>query len=137
MSVNEKDPYLEELDSMTAFDEPTKVDLMPAKPIEEPMEEPLAVDQIVPPEPVLPKKERRSKKLVEEFTADVPLQVVAVLGSRELTLQQLASLQTGEVMELGCAPNQIIDLTVNSRTVARGELVEIEGKLGVRILKVI
>lgn len=137
MSVNEKDPYLEELDSMTAFDEPTKVDLMPAQPVEESLEEPMAVDQIVPPEPVLPKKERRSKKLVEEFTADVPLQVVAVLGSREVTLQQLASLQTGEVMELGCAPNQIIDLMVNGRTVARGELVEIEGKLGVRILKVI
>lgn len=139
MTVGEKDPYLSELDSMRDLDDPTKVDIpqpdlsdVPSKP--DPGK-PAPGKPDPGKGPVVP--EKRPRKVVEEFAPDIPVQVNAVLGSREFTMRELDSLTSGEVVELGCAPNQVIDLVVSGRVIAKGELVEIDGKLGVRVLKVL
>lgn len=68
--------------------------------------------------------------------ADVPVQVVAVLGKKAATVREIVSLKKGQVIELNRFPNEAVDLVANGKLVAKGELVEIDGKLGVRIIKI-
>lgn len=70
------------------------------------------------------------------LAADTPVQVVAVMGKKTITVGDLISLKKGEVLELNRFPNEAIDLVANGKLIAKGELVEIDGKLGVRIIKI-
>jgi type III secretion system YscQ/HrcQ family protein len=70
------------------------------------------------------------------MTADVPIQVVAVLGKKTTTVKEIVSLKKGQVIELNRFPNEAVDLVANGKLMAKGELVEIDGKLGVRIIKI-
>lgn len=70
------------------------------------------------------------------LSADIPVQVVAVLGKKTITVGDLVSLKKGEVVELNRFPNEAVDLVANGKLMAKGELVEIDGKLGVRIIKI-
>lgn len=138
-----KDPYLDELESLDGLEEPTNVDIpLPDVTPEESKASTQEPKQVAVGGLVAGKKDKKldptkPKKGVEEFAADIPLQVSAVLGSREISLYELAALKSGEVVELTGAPNQVVDLMVNGRVIAKGELVEIDGKLGVRVLKIL
>jgi len=70
------------------------------------------------------------------LTADVPIQLVAVMGKKMITIKEILSLSKGQVIELNRFPNEAIDLVANGKLMAKGELVEIDGKLGVRIIKI-
>jgi len=86
-----------------------------------------------PPSPVSGgKADRRNVGL----TADVPVQLVAVLGKKSLSIKEILSLKKGQVLELNRFPNEAVDLVANGKLMAKGELVEIDGKLGVRIIKI-
>jgi flagellar motor switch protein FliN len=70
------------------------------------------------------------------ITADVPVQVVAVLGKKATTVKEILTLKKGQIIELNRFPNEAVDLVANGKLMAKGELVEIDGKLGVRIIKI-
>ena len=63
----------------------------------------------------------------------IMLTVHVELASRRVRLDELARLRVNQVLELGCKATDSVDLLVDGRRVARGELVDIEGRLGVRI----
>lgn len=69
-------------------------------------------------------------QLVEQ--ASVSLE--AVVGRVELSLDRLARLKPGEVLTCDGPVGQPVDLVANGTTIATGELVDIEGRLGVRVL---
>jgi type III secretion system YscQ/HrcQ family protein len=69
-----------------------------------------------------------------DLLGDIPLQICVELARVPVTAEQVVSLRAGQVVELHRAPGEPVDLSVNGKVVARGELVEIEGQLGVRIL---
>ncbi|PTL80508.1 type III secretion system cytoplasmic ring protein SctQ [Vitiosangium sp. GDMCC 1.1324] len=69
-----------------------------------------------------------------ELLGDIPLQISVELARVPVTADQVVSLRAGQVLELHRAPGEAVDLSVNGKVIARGELVEIEGQLGVRIL---
>jgi len=69
-----------------------------------------------------------------ELLNDVPLQIAVELGRVSVTAEELVSLHVGRIFDLGKPPSAQVDLSVNGKVVARGELVEIEGQLGVRIV---
>lgn len=71
------------------------------------------------------------------LAADVPVQVVAVLGKRSFTMQDLMNFHVGQVVDLYRPANETVDLVVGGKLVAKGELVSIDGKLGVKIVKLI
>lgn len=71
------------------------------------------------------------------LAADVPVQVVAVLGKRSFTMQDLMNFHVGQVVDLYRPANETVDLVVGGKLVAKGELVSIDGKLGVKIIKLI
>lgn len=70
-----------------------------------------------------------------DLAPDVPVQVIAVMGKRGVSVKELMELRMGQVIDLKRPPNETVDIVVNGKLFARGELVEIDGKLGVRILK--
>jgi type III secretion system YscQ/HrcQ family protein len=67
---------------------------------------------------------------------DVPVTLVVELGRVNLTLGRLADLKPGEVLELGRHSREPVELTSGGRLVARGELVQIDTELGVRVTSV-
>lgn len=71
------------------------------------------------------------------LAADVPVQVVAVLGKRSFNVQELMNFHVGQVVDLYRPANETVDLVVGGKLIAKGELVSIDGKLGVKILKLI
>ncbi|MCY1076235.1 type III secretion system cytoplasmic ring protein SctQ [Archangium lansingense] len=69
-----------------------------------------------------------------DLLGDIPLQISVELARVPVTADQVVAMRVGQVVELRRAPGEPVDLSVNGKVVARGELVEIEGQLGVRIL---
>lgn len=69
-----------------------------------------------------------------ELLADVPLQIAVELARVSVSAEDVVSLRVGQVLDLGRLPNEPVELSVNNTIVARGELVEVEGQMGVRIL---
>ncbi|MBU8894998.1 type III secretion system cytoplasmic ring protein SctQ [Corallococcus sp. M34] len=69
-----------------------------------------------------------------DLLGDVPLQVAVELARVPVTAEQVVGLRSGQVIELHRGPGEPVELSVNGKVVARGELVEMEGQLGVRIL---
>ena len=68
--------------------------------------------------------------------ADVPVTLVVELGRVNLALSRLADLKPGDVVELGRHSREPVELTSNGKLVARGELVQIDTELGVRVTNV-
>lgn len=69
--------------------------------------------------------------------ADVELQVSVELGRARLPLRDLLSVQPGSVLELDRTPGDPVDVLVNGRLVARGEVVVVDGDFGVRITELV
>jgi flagellar motor switch protein FliN/FliY len=72
-----------------------------------------------------------------EAVFDVPVQVSAVLGRAKMDVGDLLRLGPGTVLELDRKVGEAIDIYVNNRLVARGEVVLVEDKLGVTMTEVI
>jgi flagellar motor switch protein FliN len=70
-------------------------------------------------------------------SADVPVTLVVELGRISLPLHRLAELKPGEILELGRHAKEPVELTSGGRLVARGELVQIDTELGVRLMNVL
>ncbi len=69
-----------------------------------------------------------------ELLADIPLQLAVELARVPVTADEVVALKVGHVIELHRSPGEPVELSVNGKVVARGELVEVEGQLGVRVL---
>lgn len=72
-----------------------------------------------------------------EAVYDVPVNVQAVLGKSSLEVNQLLKLSPGAVIELDRKVGEAIDIYVNDRLVARGEVVMVEDHLGVTMTEII
>ena len=72
-----------------------------------------------------------------EAVFDVPVQVSAVLGRARMDVGELLKLGPGAVLELDRRVGEAIDIYVNNRLVARGEVVLVEDKLGVTMTEII
>ncbi len=68
---------------------------------------------------------------------DIPVNVSAVLGKAYLEVSQLMKLGPGAIVELDRKVGEAIDIFVNNRLVARGEVVVIEERLGVTMTEII
>ena len=68
---------------------------------------------------------------------DVPVNISAVLGKAHLSVAQLLKLGQGSVLELDRKVGEAIDIYVNNRLVARGEVVVVDERLGVTMTEII
>ena len=72
-----------------------------------------------------------------ELLRDVPLVVQAELGKSKRLVRDILRLQVGHVLELDKEAGEPVDVLVNNKRIARGEVVEIDGRYGVRITEII
>jgi flagellar motor switch protein FliN/FliY len=68
---------------------------------------------------------------------DVPVNISAVLGKAHVDVNSLLRLTSGSVLELDRKVGEAIDIYVNNRLVARGEVVVVEDRLGVTMTEII
>lgn len=68
---------------------------------------------------------------------DIPVQMSAVLGKASMQVSQLLKLGRGAVVELDRKVGEAIDIYVNNRLVARGEVVVVDDRLGVTMTEII
>jgi flagellar motor switch protein FliN/FliY len=102
------------------------------------------LDEQQPAPPEVPEEDktpdtRRSPANVNEMEAvyEIPVQVSAVLGKANMQVSQLLKLGRGAVVELDRKVGEAIDIYVNNRLVARGEVVVVEDRLGVTMTEII
>ena len=68
---------------------------------------------------------------------DVPIKLSAELGSCKMTMQELLDLELGSVVQLDKPAHANVDVYVNQKLVARGEVVVAEENFGIRIKEII
>ncbi len=83
------------------------------------------------------RKGRRRVRPRFELLLDVELPLSISFGRTYLALREVLKLSTGSIVELNCPANAYVDVIVNNCTIARGEVVVIEGNYGVRIDEII
>ena len=103
-------------------------------------DEELKLDEFSPEEGALPDapaadENKSAGDLAPVF--DVPVSISAVLGKSSLSVAQLLQLSQGSVLELDRKVGEAIDIYVNNRLVARGEVVIVDERLGVTMTEII
>lgn len=113
------------------FDLPDDVALQDAAADDIPLEE-MQAPQKGAPAPV-------SEKVASELEAvfDIPVRVSVILGRAKIPVADLLSMDTGTVVELDRQVGEAIEVYVNDRLIARGEIVLVENKLGVTMTEII
>ena len=66
----------------------------------------------------------------------VKLPIRVLLGRTQLSLRDIAKLGSGAVVELDCSPDDPVEIIVNDRVIAHGEMVVVSGNYGVRITRI-
>lgn len=89
----------------------------------------------VPAEAMMDEEEKSAADLAPVF--DVPVNISAVLGKAHIDVNSLLKLTSGSVVELDRKIGEAIDIYVNNRLVARGEVVVVEDRLGVTMTEII
>jgi flagellar motor switch/type III secretory pathway protein FliN len=149
-----KDPYLSELDAMDNF-EPPPPDLEGGEETVHETDEITRIDLKAPPPPAPPKMEEAAEipdipeiqdavpegqapvKEILDLSPDLTLPLVVVMGRKSFTVKDLLGLRIGQVMDLERAPTEPVDLVAAGKVIGKGELVEVDGKLGIRVLKLL
>lgn len=72
-----------------------------------------------------------------DLLMNVPLQITAELGRCKMQVAEILKLGTGAIVELDRLAGGPVDLLVNSKLVARGEVVAIDDNFGVRVTELI
>lgn len=72
-----------------------------------------------------------------EAVFDVNVNVSAILGKSKMEVSQLLKLAKGSVVELDRKIGEAIDIFVNDRLVARGEVVLVEDRLGITMTEIV
>ncbi len=109
---------------------------------ETPASEGMALDEISAAEgaePAIGGEYEVGEPMADDVTAiyDIPVQISAVLGRSTMQVSQLLKLGRGAVVELDRKVGEAIDIYVNNRLVARGEVVVVEDKLGVTMTEIV
>lgn len=72
-----------------------------------------------------------------EVLLDVPLEISVELGRVKMMVREVLDLGTGSIIEVDKAAGEPVDVMVNGRLVAKGEVVVIEDNFGVRITEIL
>ena len=85
----------------------------------------------------LNKKEQDKGSLDMEFILDIPLTLTVELGRNRLLINEMLQLGQGSVIELTKLAGEPMDIFVNQRLIARGEVVVVNEKFGVRLTDIV
>ena len=71
------------------------------------------------------------------FILDIPLKVTVELGRSKILVQDLLKLHKGSVIELSKLAGEPLEVLVNDRVLARGEVIVVNEKFGVRLTQIV
>jgi flagellar motor switch protein FliN/FliY len=71
-----------------------------------------------------------------EVLLDVPVKVTVELGACQMSMREVLQLSSGSVVQLDKIAEAPVDLYVNQKRIAHGEVVVVEDRLGIKITKV-
>jgi flagellar motor switch protein FliN/FliY len=80
-------------------------------------------------------KDTRGRSL--DFILDIPLEVSVELGRTKMVINDLLQLGQGSVIELTKLAGEPLEILVNNKLVARGEVVVVNEKFGVRVTDIV
>jgi len=90
------------------------------------------------PEPAAAKaREKREKISSMEILLDIPLEISAELGRTRMIISDLLQLGQGSVIELNKLAGEPLEILVNQKLIARGEVVVVNEKFGIRLTDII
>jgi flagellar motor switch protein FliN len=72
-----------------------------------------------------------------DLLSGISLRVSVEVGSASLTLSELLRLGEGSVVELDRQANDLLDILANGTLIAKGEIVEVDGRYGIRVVDVV
>ena len=72
-----------------------------------------------------------------DMVMDIPVRVTLEVGGSDMAIRDLLQLQQGAVVELDRQAGEPLDVLVNGRLIARGEVVVVDEKLGIRLTEVV
>ena len=72
-----------------------------------------------------------------EASYEIPVEVIAVLGTAELKVSQILKLGRGALVELDRVVGEPIEIHANNKLIAHGEVVVIDDRLGVRMIDIL
>ena len=82
-----------------------------------------------------PLQESEAKNL--EMLMDIPLQVTVELGRTKRSVKEILELSSGSIIELDKLAGEPVDILVNNRLIAKGEVVVIDENFGVRVTDIV
>ena len=68
--------------------------------------------------------------------SDVPVNLSIELGGTQILVRDLIRLRKGSVIELDRAVGELADILINGKRVARGEVVVVDDRLGIRLVEI-
>jgi len=81
--------------------------------------------------------EKREKASNMELLLDIPLEITAELGRTRMIINDLLQLGQGSVIELNKLAGEPLEILVNHKLIARGEVVVVNEKFGIRLTDII
>ena len=72
-----------------------------------------------------------------DFILDIPLEITVELGRTKMMVNDLLKLGQGSIIELGKIAGETLEILANNRLIARGDVVVINDKYGIRLTEVI
>ena len=72
-----------------------------------------------------------------DLILDVPLQISVELGRTQKKIQDILELNSGSIIELDKLAGEPVDILVNGKIIAKGEVVVIDDNFGVRITDIV
>ena len=72
-----------------------------------------------------------------DFFLDVPVGVTVQLGSAQLSMKEVLQLNAGSLVQLDKLADSPVDLLVNDKLVARGEVVVVDNRFGIKITQMV
>ncbi|MEI8366630.1 MAG: type III secretion system cytoplasmic ring protein SctQ, partial [Parachlamydiaceae bacterium] len=88
-----------------------------------------------PPKTVVPKEPVKESPKAPLSVDEIPLSVVIEVGRIQMSVKKLLELQPGNMLDLDIHPESGVDLVVNGKRIAKGELLRIGDVLGIRIME--
>lgn len=82
-----------------------------------------------------PSEQKQSNPI--DLLLDVPLQVCVELGKATMTIKDVLALGPGSVVELNKMAGEPVDIVVNDKLIARGEVVVVDENFGVRVTDIV
>ncbi|MCF6329441.1 MAG: FliM/FliN family flagellar motor switch protein [Henriciella sp.] len=74
---------------------------------------------------------------LENSLMDVPVRVDVVLGEARMPVEEFMAMSEGEILALDSKTNDLVDIYVSDRLMARGRLVIADGELGVTLSEIV